>query len=255
MFNSINAAQNELTHHPLFSELTTLTSLRRFMEGHIFAVWDFMSLLKRLQRDITCVEVPWRPSPHSPELVRFINQIVLGEESDLDEEGRPLSHFQLYLAAMKEVGADTSTIEQFLIDLDLNHLPNYARRFVAGNLALAQEGSTLEVAAAFFYGREKLIPEMFTTIVNILKAENLHCPKLMYYLERHIHVDGEEHGPLSEKCLMELCQQSTSKLAQAEKTGLLALRARDEFWTGVLKTMDTINFKAKTQDTIPHLLT
>jgi hypothetical protein len=255
MFNSLHHAQTELTHHPLFSELTTLTSLRRFMEGHIFAVWDFMSLLKRLQRDITCVEIPWRPSSHSPELVRFINQIVVGEESDLDDQGQPLSHFQLYLQAMKEVGADTTAIDSFLIDLDLNHLPHYARRFVEGNLALAQEGSTLEVAAAFFYGREKLIPDMFTTIVNILKSENLHCPKLMYYLERHIHVDGEEHGPLSEKCLQELCAGNQAKLALAEKTGLKALKARDEFWTGVLSTINSSNLDANSRSTFSLELT
>lgn len=232
MFKQLHDTQVQLTQHPLFGELKTLPDLQRFMESHVFAVWDFMSLLKRLQRDITCVELPWKPSKYSTTMVRLINQIVVGEESDLDETGTPVSHFELYLQAMREVGASTEKIEKFLSDMDFSALPSHAREFTRGNLDLALNGSTIDVAATFFYGREKLIPDMFTTIVGILKAQGLSCPKLMYYLERHIQVDGEEHGPLSEKCLQELCQGNEDLLQLAQAAGLRALNARDAFWTG-----------------------
>ncbi|MBY0517092.1 MAG: DUF3050 domain-containing protein [Bacteriovoracaceae bacterium] len=237
MFNQLEKIQSDLTKHPLFVELNSLDQVRLFMESHVWAVWDFMSLLKRLQRDVTCVEVPWKPSRYSSEMVRFINQIVLGEESDVDENGVAVSHFELYLQAMKEVGANTSKIENFMIDLDLKRLPDHARAFTSKTLATATGGSTIEVAASFFYGREKAIPGMFQGIVDVLKAENIHCPKLMYYLERHIHVDGEEHGPLSEKCLMELCQGQEELLMIAQQAGLSALQARNDFWNGVMATL------------------
>ncbi len=236
---TLSGLQGDLTHHPLFAELTDLQRVRHFMESHVWAVWDFMSLLKRLQRDITCVDVPWKPSSYSPAMVRFINQIVVGEESDVDEEGTPISHFQLYLAAMKEVGADTAPVEAFLQDFNLNRLPTHAREFTAQTLQTALHGDTVEVAASFFYGREKAIPSMFQGMVDVLKASQVSCPKLMYYLERHIHVDGEEHGPLSEQCLTELCGNDVAKLQLAEQAGLSALRARMKFWDGTLVSLGT----------------
>jgi hypothetical protein len=236
---TLASIQSDLAHHPLFAELNDIDRVRQFMQSHVWAVWDFMSLLKRLQRDITCVDVPWKPSAYSPAMVRFINQIVVGEESDVDEEGTPISHFQLYLAAMKEVGADTNPIEAFLEDFNLSRLPLHAREFTAQTLQTALHGDTVEVAASFFYGREKAIPSMFQGMVDVLKASKVSCPKLMYYLERHIHVDGEEHGPLSELCLTELCGNDVSKLQLAEQAGLSALRARMKFWTGTLATLET----------------
>ncbi len=94
--------------HPLYRELSSLERLRRFQQYHVFAVWDFMCLLKALQQQLTCPTVPWLPVG-DPEVRRLINEIVLGEESDELPGGRVLSHFELYLEAMRESGADCST--------------------------------------------------------------------------------------------------------------------------------------------------
>lgn len=84
----------------MYERLQTLPDLRCFMEHHVFAVWDFMSLLKVLQRELTCTAVPWVPTANAPAR-RLVNEIVLEEESDLDSEGRPTSHFELYVRAME----------------------------------------------------------------------------------------------------------------------------------------------------------
>ncbi len=207
------------------------------MEYHVFAVWDFMSLLKSLQKHITCVEVPWRPSPYPVEMVRMINQIVVGEESDIDEAGNPISHFDLYLKAMDEVGADTTKIKMFLETLDFDFIPDGARDFVRFNLDTATSASVLEVASSFFYGREKLIPEMFEAIVATLEKENMKAPTLMYYLKRHIEVDGGEHGPLAEKCL-DLLAETPEKREIAYRMGVKALQMRDQLWSNVLASMN-----------------
>lgn len=211
------------------------------MEIHVFAVWDFMSLLKALQREITCVNIPWRPSQYPAELVRFINEIVLGEESDVDSEGRPSSHFDLYLKAMEEVGASTSVIKGFLASGNLEDVPLLARDFVRFNLGLAERGHVVEVASAFFFGREKLIPEMFQALVKVLEEKELRAPTLRYYFERHIQLDGEEHGPLAEKCLSVLTAGNTDLEALAWKAGTEALRKRDELWTQLLHTFSTLS--------------
>ena len=235
----IRAEQDRLVTHPLYKEIKDLKSLRAFMETHVFAVWDFMSLLKSLQREITCVSVPWRPSGYSSELLRFINQIVLGEESDVDQNGKAVSHFELYLSGMDEVGADTSTIRSFIKAPDLDLIPESARDFVKYNLSLAESGTPVEVASAFFFGREKLIPEMFDSMVKILESHRIEAPTFKYYLERHIEVDGGEHGPLAERCLKELIGENPESQRLAEKTALESLKARSSLWDKVLKTLQS----------------
>ena len=207
------------------------------MEHHVFAVWDFMSLLKSLQRYITCVELPWRPSGYPAEMVRLINQIVVGEESDLDQFGKPCSHFDLYLKAMEEVGADTTKIKMFMETLDFDLIPHGAREFVRFNLETATSGTVLEVAASFLYGREKLIPDMFVSIVETLEKENVAAPTLVYYLKRHIEVDGGEHGPLAERCL-DVLAENAEKKELAYRMGVKALEMRDLLWNNVLESMN-----------------
>jgi hypothetical protein len=232
----ITQKQDELTRHPVYGTFNTLSGIRDFMEYHVFAVWDFMSLLKSLQIQLTCVQLPWRPSPYPTEMVRLINQIVVGEESDLDAEGKPVSHFDLYLRGMEEVGADTTRIRKFLETSDMAIIPEGAREFVKHNLDVAHNGHIVEVAASFFFGREKLIPDMFSSIVNTLKAQNVSAPTFLFYLERHIEVDSGEHGPLAMRALNYLTSSDPELMAMALASGTKALDMRTYLWDRVLAT-------------------
>ena len=210
-----------------------IEDLRLFMESHVYAVWDFMSLLKSLQRQISCVEIPWRPSHYSKSSVRFINEIVLGEESDLNSDGEPMDHFSMYLEAMDEVAANTNPIREFISTLDLDLLPRHIQPFVSYNLDLAKNAPVHQVAGAFFFGREDLIPSMFSGIITALENANLPCEKLNYYLKRHIDLDGDEHGPLAMSLLSELTKNNQQLLDESFKVGLQSLKLRRDLWDSI----------------------
>jgi hypothetical protein len=109
----IEPLRQEIINHKVYGVIKDIKALRIFMQYHVFAVWDFMSLLKALQNNLTCTNVPWFPVGSAD--TRFlINEIVVGEESDVDQNGNRISHFELYLQAMKEAQANTTIIESFL---------------------------------------------------------------------------------------------------------------------------------------------
>ncbi len=228
-----------LKNHPLYHEIKNHTQLKTFMESHVFAVWDFMSLLKRLQRDITCVALPWKPSSYPKAVVRLINEIVLGEESDLDQYGEAIDHFSLYLRSMDELGARYDRLQNFLLDGNLERWCSPAEKdFVAYNLQLAIHGNIHEVAAAFFFGREKLIPDMFASIlsdlsINLDQNNQNTFPSLRFYLERHIEIDGGEHSLLAFQCLISLCENDEIKWNEAVKAGVKSLELRAALWDEV----------------------
>lgn len=235
--------REELLDHPVYQMMQTPDHVRIFMQHHVFAVWDFMSLLKRLQQDLTCTTLPWVPSRNST-FARFINEIVLGEETDEDGHGGFISHFELYVEAMEEAEADTGPIRRFIQELAGGKEPLEALRtigvpasvqsFVENTLHLATQGSTHEVCASFFFGREDIIPDMFQVLVDTLGKQGKSVDRLLYYLHRHIELDGDEHGPLAEKLLASLCN-TREKLAEAHKSAQLALESRISLWDGVLQ--------------------
>ncbi len=234
----LTSLHQSVANHSLYRKILTINDLKIMMETHVFAVWDFMSLLKRLQRDITCVELPWKPSPYPKKLVRLINEIVLGEESDLDLKGEAIDHFTLYLKAMDEIGAQSLKLQNFIVDLDFNKISLAQKNFVEFNLNLSAHGKTHEVAAAFFYGREKLIPDMFTSILgdlekNMDKKDQLLFPNLKYYLERHIEIDGGEHSHAANDCLNILCGNDSIKWHEASVAGIESLKLRSQLWDEV----------------------
>lgn len=239
----IEAVRSRLLRHPIYAAVDTPDKVRILMRHHVFAVWDFMSLLKRLQRELTCVEVPWLP-PKQPQYARFINEIVLAEESDEDGGGGYASHFDLYLKAMQECSADTDPINRFLRALtsgsdELAALkaagaPPTVQQFMAHTLKVARGGRSHEVAAAFFFGREDLIPQMFQSLVDALKQQGAPSRRLLYYLNRHIELDADQHGPLAKKLLAHLCAEDPSRWAEAEQVALDSLKAREALWDGVM---------------------
>lgn len=240
--------RNRLLHHSLYNEIDSMEDLKTFMSHHVFAVWDFFSLAKRLQQIVTCVDVPWLP-PADPISARLINDIVKSEESDEDGQGGYASHFDLYLAAMEELGADHTSIDSYVerlsngegpIDaLDGMTLPPGVDQFVRFDMRLALEGKPHEVAAAFCYGREDLIPDMFGELVRPLSQEGtgLDGTRIKYYIERHIVLDAHEHAPLARRLVAQLCGDDPMRWQEASAAAIGALEARIGLWDGVLQSV------------------
>lgn len=236
----------ELSAHPIFSEINSLPILQRFMETHVFAVWDFMSLTKRLQQELTCVQLPWLP-PQDPQAARLINEIVLGEETDDRVDHGHYSHFELYLDAMREVGASTAAVERFVAlqregvsydtALQSVEVDPAAANFVRHTLHTALHAPGHSVAAAFLHGRESVIPQMFQRILDDWGIGIEQAPTFRYYLERHIDVDSEDHGPAAEKLLARLVDGDPQREEDVYAAAICAVQSRIALWDGLRLSM------------------
>jgi hypothetical protein len=239
----LRPARQRMVEHSLYRTIQSLDELRVFMEYHVFAVWDFMSLLKALQRDLTCTTLPWVPKGN-PATRRLINDIVLEEETDLDPEGRPTSHFELYLRAMQEFGADTAPVQRLLAALAQGEsvpaalaaaqAPAAVQEFVNHTFAVIAAGQPHAVAAAFTFGREDVIPDMFRNLVADLGQRFPgQLSTFTYYLNRHIELDEDHHAPLAHQMVRDLCGTDAQRWQQAAEVAAQGMAARVRLWDGI----------------------
>jgi hypothetical protein len=244
---TIEPLRQEVINHKVYSAIKDINDLKVFMQFHVYAVWDFMSLLKALQNNLTCTSVPWFPKGSAD--TRFlINEIVAGEESDLDLNGVRKSHFEMYLDAMKQCGADTVKIETFTGVLKntrdfksaylTSEIAKEARDFVDFTFKVIQTGKDYLQSAIFTFGREDLIPSMFISIINEMQQnfpEDISIFK--YYIERHIEVDGDHHSHLALQMTANLCSDNEQFWKEAEEAVIQSLKQRIELWNGVYRQL------------------
>ena len=239
----IQPLREALLAHPLYGDLKNAPALRTFMQYHVFAVWDFMSLLKALQRSLTCVAVPWIHVQKSSG-GRLINEIVLGEETDSDGEGGHCSHFELYLRSMSKFGASTAQIDRVMSLLREGSSLSGALQsadvavpiqdFVNHTFQTIDGGNICEIASAFTFGREDLLPGVFQCIVEELNQHtDGSLADFQYYLQRHIELDGDEHGPLAANLMINLCGDEPANWQAAKSAAVASLKARLHLWDGI----------------------
>jgi len=208
-----------------------------------------MSLLKALQSKLTCTTTPWFATKN-PETRYLINEIVLAEETDLTLDGRRQSHYEMYVEAMESCGANTEGITSFLTEVESLHnifvaikksdLHPNIKAFLDFTFRVIEEGKTHEIAAAFTFGREDLIPSMFTQILKNFQANfpETDLSKLIYYFERHIELDADEHGPMAMKMITELCGTDLKKWKEVEEISMLSLEKRIGLWDAIEESIE-----------------
>lgn len=239
---AIEPLRQEIIHHPVYDTINSVDDLRIFMNYHIYAVWDFMSLLKSLQNKLTCTQVPWFPVG-SANTRYLVNEIVAGEESDTDRYGNRKSHYELYLDAMASCGADPEVFLRFIDELrqtasledafGVAGVPEAAREFVRYTFEIIGTDKDFLQAAVFTFGREDLIPGMFVSMVDDLNEKFPgQLADFKYYLDRHIEVDGGHHSNLALEMTAGLCGADPQKWRDAEQACITALRKRISLWDG-----------------------
>ena len=237
--SNLTKYREEIVNHALYKKLNSVKDIAVMMEHHVYAVWDFMSLLKALQSLLTCTTSPWKPVGDG-KIRQLVNSIVLEEESDVDKENNPLSHYEMYIDAMKQCGANTSAIESFVSNVSTTNIPSVndgVDAFLKTTFDVIESNETHKIASAFTFGREDLIPDMFTAIVNEYNTEN-NLDKFVYYLERHIELDGGEHGPLALELISNLCGDDDDKWREVEETAIACLVARKKLWDSILADLN-----------------
>jgi hypothetical protein len=251
--NTLKSLRKELLGRQMANQLENEADLLNFMSSHVFAVWDFQSLLKALQQRLTCVDVPWIPTPDR-EARRLINEIVLDEESGQHPDGGYASHFELYLDSIERAGADAQLIEGWLKAIDESgnfstaissaNLPSHVVKFLKTTFSFIEKGSLVSIASAFLYGREDIIPDLFRQLVRRLDQEDsARWGYFKFYLEEHIHCDEEKHGPAAVKLMQRICGDDPLLWEEAENAAIAALEARIGFWDAIVASQK-VRFRA-----------
>lgn len=240
---AIKAVTKELQFHKLYYSVKTIEDVRTYMKFQVWCVWDFMTLVKSIQAGLFSSSIIWLP-PKDVSIGAYIYEILLTEETDINHtaDGRA-SHFETYLLAMEQAGADTTPILNFLKDLtagvpynealDKADIPFPAKQFVKTTLKQAHSNLHIPVGS-FCLSREGIIPSMFTTFLSHFSVQQ-DLSIFRWYLNRHITIDNDSHGPLSVKLFKTVIGNDDIKLNEALEAALEALRSRKTFLDEILK--------------------
>ena len=240
----IKSYRDKLLNHRLYSNIERIEDLQIFTENHIYAVWDFMSLLKALQIKLTCTKTPWVPNNNS-QTAYLINEIVLAEETDVNQLGERKSHYELYIDAMIDIGAkiefptkninEIASSKNVFASIDNLELHKNIKEFLRFTFSVIEEGKPHKIAAIFTFGRENLIPNMFNEILREFEKniKDKDISKLIYYFERHIELDEDEHGPMALEMVSMLAENDQKKWDEIEKISIEALEKRILLWDAI----------------------
>ncbi len=242
----INEIKKNIINHPLFHMRFNNEQLSHFMSIHVYAVWSFMSIVKSLQKNLTPQSIPWTPN-HSTQngMARFINEIIYTEESDEISKNTYLSHFEIYILAMRIIGVNTKPILSIVSHFKKNNysrkyinslnIPICAKHFINHDISIAKSRSLPKIVGVFCFGKETIIPFMFKQIIKAIPKRGNSV--LISYFDRHIEIDGERHGPLAKKIFSEVCKKkSASTLAYL--TAIEALKLRESMWDDIYTNLE-----------------
>lgn len=231
-----------LLNNGLYYQLQSLPDLRRFMEHHIFTVWDFIALVKALRREL--VVAPGSQLPASVVARRFITEVVPDEETTTSLPGRLVSHFALYVRAMEECGADTTPIRQLVAAvtagrpteeaLQAAQAPDAVRQFVGTTFSIIHSGKPHAVAAAVAFGHEEWIPNRLRQLVNTLRAQLPgQLDTFASCLDQHGHCATGKHALLGRELVRELCADAPERWQDCQEVAIRCLEARLKLWDGI----------------------
>ena len=238
----LSQLKKSIRKHTLFSNKLTNRQIAIFMESHIYSVWGFMSLLKSLQYGLSSNNLPWIPTSNTTNgLVNFINEIVLSEESEYIKGVGFTSHFEIYLLAMKKIGAKANEIKKLIKNIEKNKkykdaildikINKEVKDFLDFDIKTSQSNSLPKIIGGFTLAREQVIPNMFEYIIPAIKDKKS-AKYFITYLKRHITIDGDRHGPLATRLLKIICT-SNNDMCIAYKSGIKSLRLRLKVWDKV----------------------
>ena len=78
---------------------------------------------------------------------------------------------------------------------------------------------------------------MFRRLVYQLNINRIESSRLHYYLDRHIQVDNDDHGPAALQLITDLCEHHPVKIIEMESAAIKAIDARIEFWNEVKRSI------------------
>jgi hypothetical protein len=239
---AIREHQGQLENHPLLTTdvMHDKKQLAVFMEHHVYCVWDFMCLVKCLQNYVAPSVVPWIPNKHTKNgAARLINSIMVAEESD-SFDGRYISHFDLYIEAMEEIGADPTRVLNFVERIHsvglfeaMEVAPAASRAFMQSTFGFIGSDKPHVAAAAFAFGRETVIPGMYMNMVKQLGITEAEAPKFYAWLRRHIEVDTDDHGPAAVELVNIFCEGDPVMYREAQAAGHQSINDKMAFWDAV----------------------